>query len=165
MSENKKVALKMMIDGKERDISFEELALSNNLSQEALVRLLIEKKVFEAKDLLDMMEKVKKGLDTPGPAYVEVFSVCPTGWRSPPDLSVRVGRLAVETGIFPLYEVENGQYKLSLDLPKLRPVTDYMKLQGRFRHLSTEEIYRIHTRVSEEYERLKEISVKTGVAK
>jgi pyruvate ferredoxin oxidoreductase beta subunit len=113
----------------------------------------------------DMMEKVKKGLDTPGPAYVEVFSVCPTGWRSPPDLSVRVGRLAVETGIFPLYEVENGQYKLSLELPKLRPVTDYMKLQGRFRHLSTEEIDKIQARVSEEYERLKEISVKTGVAK
>ena len=59
MSEDKKIALKMMIDGKERDISFEELALSNNLSQEALVRLLIEKKVFEAKDLLQMMETVK----------------------------------------------------------------------------------------------------------
>lgn len=59
MSEDRKIALKMMIDGKERDISFEELALSNNLSQEALVRLLIEKKVFEAKDLLKMMETVK----------------------------------------------------------------------------------------------------------
>jgi len=49
----------MMINGKERDISFEELTLSNNLAQEAIVRLLIEKKVIEAKDLLDMMEKVK----------------------------------------------------------------------------------------------------------
>lgn len=60
MSDDKKVALKMMIDGKVRDISFEELALSNNLSQEALVRLLIEKKVFQPKELLDMMETVKK---------------------------------------------------------------------------------------------------------
>ena len=60
MSEDKKVALKMMIDGKVRDISFEELALSNNLSQEALVRLLIEKKVFQPKELLNMMETVKK---------------------------------------------------------------------------------------------------------
>ncbi len=56
----KKVALKMVIDGKERDVSFEELALSNNLAQEALVRLLIDKKVIEAKELLDMMGKVKK---------------------------------------------------------------------------------------------------------
>ncbi len=58
--EEKKVALKMVIDGQVRDISFEELALSNNLAQEALVRLLIEKKFFEPKELLDVMEKVKK---------------------------------------------------------------------------------------------------------
>ncbi|RKX22874.1 MAG: hypothetical protein DRP51_01615 [Candidatus Zixiibacteriota bacterium] len=49
-----------MIDGKVRDISYEELALSNNLSQEALVRLLIEKKIIEGRDLLNMMETVKK---------------------------------------------------------------------------------------------------------
>jgi hypothetical protein len=54
-----KVALKMVVDGKERDVTYEELALSNNLAQEALVRLLIKKKVFEAKELLEAMETVK----------------------------------------------------------------------------------------------------------
>ncbi len=54
-----KIALKMIVDGKEREITYEELALSNNLAQEALVRLLIEKKVFEPKELLTMMEAVK----------------------------------------------------------------------------------------------------------
>ncbi|MDZ4723685.1 MAG: hypothetical protein SGI97_07255 [candidate division Zixibacteria bacterium] len=58
--EDKKIALKMVIDGKERNISYEELALSNNLAQEALVRLLIERKLFKPKELLEMMEKVKK---------------------------------------------------------------------------------------------------------
>ncbi|UCD63318.1 MAG: hypothetical protein JSW34_11295 [Candidatus Zixiibacteriota bacterium] len=58
--EERKVALKMIVDGKEKDITFEELALSNNLAQEALVRVLIDKKVFQPKDLLDMMETVKK---------------------------------------------------------------------------------------------------------
>jgi len=58
--DNKKVALKMVVDGQERDVSFEELALSNNLAQEALVRLLINKKMFDPQELLDMMEKVKK---------------------------------------------------------------------------------------------------------
>lgn len=58
--EQKKVALKMIVDGQERDISFEELALSNNLAQEALVRVLIDKKLIEPKELLDMMETVKK---------------------------------------------------------------------------------------------------------
>jgi len=57
---DKKVALKMVVNGEERDVTFEELALSNNLAQEALVRLLIDKKVFEAKELLDLMETVKK---------------------------------------------------------------------------------------------------------
>ncbi len=112
----------------------------------------------------DLMAKVKKGVDTTGPAYVHILSVCPTGWRCPPDLSVRIGRLAVETGIFPLYEVENGQYRLSFDFPKLRPVTDYMKLQGRFRHLSPADINKIQARVSEEYEKLREKAVRTGVA-
>ena len=113
----------------------------------------------------DLMEKVRKGLDTPGPAYVHILSVCPTGWRSLPDLSVRIGRLAVETGIFPMYEVENGQYRLSFDFPKLRPVTDYLKLQGRFRHLSPADVNKIQTRVTEEYEKLREKAIKTEVAK
>lgn len=58
--DNKNVALRMVIDGKEREVTYEELALSNNLAQEALVRLLIEKKLFEPKELLKMMETVKK---------------------------------------------------------------------------------------------------------
>ena len=58
--DDKKVALRMVIDGKEREVTYEELALSNNLAQEALVRLLIEKKLFEPKELIDLMETVKK---------------------------------------------------------------------------------------------------------
>jgi hypothetical protein len=60
MADEKKFALKMVVDGKERDVSFEELALSNNLAQEALVRLLIEKKIIDAKDMMEMMQKVRK---------------------------------------------------------------------------------------------------------
>jgi pyruvate ferredoxin oxidoreductase beta subunit len=108
---------------------------------------------------VDLIEKVQKAAATPGPAYVHILSVCPTGWRCPTDLSVRIGRLAVETGIFPLYEVENGQYKLNFDFPELRPITDYMKLQGRFRHLSEDIIAKIQKRVTAEYKALKEKAV------
>jgi len=59
MSDNK-VAIKMVVDGKERDVTYEELALSNNLAQEALVRLLIDKGAFEPNELLTMMETVRK---------------------------------------------------------------------------------------------------------
>jgi hypothetical protein len=60
MTEDKKSFLKLIVDGKERDITYEELTLSNNLAQEALVRLLIDKKVFDPKELLEYMETVKK---------------------------------------------------------------------------------------------------------
>ena len=104
----------------------------------------------------DLMAKVAKGVAVPGPAYIHIHSVCPTGWRSAPDLSVRLGRLAVQTGVFPLYEIENGKYKLSMELPELKPVQDYLKLQGRFRHLSEDTIQEIQQRVVKEYEKIKE---------
>jgi len=109
----------------------------------------------------DLIDKVAKGVATPGPAYVHIFSVCPTGWRCAPDLAIKLGRLAVETGVFPLYEVENGRYKLSLELPQLRPIKDYLKLQGRFRHLSDDNISMIQDRVRREYSNLVE-KVKIG---
>ncbi len=104
----------------------------------------------------DMMEKVKKGVQTKGPAYLHVLSVCPTGWRCPPDLSVRMGRLAVETGVFPLYEVENGQYRMTNEVPELKPIADYTKVQGRFRHLSDDQLQAIQERVRQEYQSLVE---------
>jgi len=106
----------------------------------------------------DLMDKVKKGLAIKGPAYIHILSACPTGWRCPADLSVRIGRLAVKTGIFPLYEVENGRYKMSLDFPKLLPVTDYMNLQGRFRHLKPDAIAQIQQTVNRKYEELRKKS-------
>jgi len=60
VTDDKKIALKMVVDGKEKDVTYEELALSNNLAQEALVRLLIEKNVFKPEELLKMLETVKK---------------------------------------------------------------------------------------------------------
>lgn len=104
----------------------------------------------------DLMAKVAKGVAVPGPAYIHIHSVCPTGWRCDPDLSVRIGRLAVQTGVFPLYEIDNGKYHMSVELPKLRPLQDYLKLQGRFRHLSDDIIKEIQDRVVVEYDKIKE---------
>ena len=109
---------------------------------------------------LDLMEKVQKGLETEGPAYLHILSICPTGWRSPPEETIELGRLAVETGVFPLYEVINGDYRMSVDFPVLRPVKDYLQRQGRFRHLTEKDIDRIQARVEEDYAKLRE---KAGV--
>jgi len=103
----------------------------------------------------DLIDKVNKAVATDGPAYLHVLSPCPTGWRYPTDLSIRMGRLAVETGVFPLYEVEAGKYTLNFDFPQLRPVRDYLAPQGRFRHLPDQEIERIQVGTNREYEKLK----------
>jgi len=105
---------------------------------------------------IDLVQKVKKAAAIEGPAYLHILSVCPTGWRSTPENSIKLGRLAVETGVFPLYEIERGQYRLNVDFPKLRPMKEYTKLQGRFRHLSDEMLQEIEKRVHQEYEQLRE---------
>ena len=103
----------------------------------------------------DLFDKVKRAQAVEGPAYIHVFSVCPTGWRSAPELSVKMGRLAVETGVFPLYEIVNGQYRLSMDISPLRPVVEYTKAQGRFRHLTPDLLEQMQGRVIKSYEELK----------
>ncbi|HEY50590.1 MAG TPA: pyruvate synthase subunit beta [Dehalococcoidia bacterium] len=110
----------------------------------------------------DLMRKVTKAVETPGPAYIHILSVCPTGWRCATDDAIKVGRLAVRTGIFPLYEVTNGQYKMSLSLTKLEPVENYLKTQGRFRHLTEDTIKEIQERVTREYNKLVELAGKPG---
>ena len=105
---------------------------------------------------IDFMNKVKKARSIQGPTYIHCLSVCPTGWRSATDTIIRQGRLAVQTGVFPLFEVINGEYKMSLDIPKLRPVQDYLKIQGRFRHLSDDIIAEIQERVTSDYKNLLE---------
>jgi len=104
----------------------------------------------------DMMEKIKKGLAVQGPAYVQVLSVCPTGWRTPVDQSVIMGRLAVETGVFPLYEVVDGKYRITHEIENFKDVRDYLKPQGRFRHLTDARIAEIQEHVKREYAQLKE---------
>jgi len=104
---------------------------------------------------LDLITKVQKARSIKGPSYIHVFSVCPTGWRAASEQTIKLGRLALETGIFPLYEVENGKYRLTIDMPeKLRPVHDYLKLQGRFRHLTPDEIVKVQEKVNQELDKL-----------
>ncbi|MBP7763923.1 MAG: pyruvate synthase subunit beta [Syntrophaceae bacterium] len=104
---------------------------------------------------LDFIRKFEKARSIEGPSYIHCFSVCPTGWRSPSETAVSMGRLAVETGVFPLFEVENGHYRMSADMPKkLKPLRSYFKPQGRFRHLTDAEIDAIQERVTAEFNKL-----------
>ena len=102
----------------------------------------------------DLMNKARKAATIEGPAYLHVFSPCPTGWRTLSDDAIEIGRLAVKTGVFPLYEVQNGKYKLNVKSKKLIPVEEYLKKQGRFRHLTDDIIKKIQDEVNKNYELL-----------
>ncbi len=103
---------------------------------------------------MDLIQKVERAAATKGPSYVHILSVCPTGWRIPTEKAIWIGRLAVETGVFPLYEVVNGKYKISME-PEMRPVEEYLKPQGRFRHLTVDMIETIQKKVNTDFEKLR----------
>ena len=108
----------------------------------------------------DLATKVQKAKSIAGAKYLHVYSACPTGWRCATDLSIELGRLATETGIFPLYEVENGTYRLTKKISRMKPVSDYLKLQGRFRHLTDDVREQIQKQVDHDYQ---ELMKKAGV--
>ncbi|HOJ92738.1 MAG TPA: thiamine pyrophosphate-dependent enzyme [Dictyoglomaceae bacterium] len=84
----------------------------------------------------DLMEKVKKAVATDGPAFLNIYSTCPRGWRTPDNSAISIAKLAVETGVWPLYEVEDGKYKINYKPAKgFKPVEEFLKVQGRFSHL------------------------------
>jgi pyruvate ferredoxin oxidoreductase beta subunit len=98
----------------------------------------------------DMIEKITKARDLgKGFKYIHIHSPCPTGWRFPENLSIEVGRLAVETGMFRLLEVENGGESIVTYKPEPRkPVKDYLAVQGRFGQLGENEIDSIQENIN-----------------
>jgi pyruvate ferredoxin oxidoreductase beta subunit len=103
---------------------------------------------------LDLMNKVRRAAHTPGPAFVHIFSPCPTGWRMPSAKVTEVCKLAVKTKVYPLYEVIDGTYVMGRKIAKPLPVVNYLKTQGRFRHLSDEQIKSIQFEVDQRYDAL-----------
>jgi pyruvate/2-oxoacid:ferredoxin oxidoreductase beta subunit len=102
----------------------------------------------------DFIRKLHKARDTRGFKFIYALSPCPVGWRFSSELTVRLARLAVQTKIFPLYEVENGErYVLSLE-PEGVPVGEYLKVQGRFSFLREGDTERIQENVDREWKRL-----------
>jgi len=83
----------------------------------------------------DVHKKSKKAFDVDGPAFLNILSPCPRGWRyNTPDI-LEIVKIAVETRFWPLFEVENGKWKLNYKPKKYVPIEEFLKPQGRFRHL------------------------------
>jgi pyruvate ferredoxin oxidoreductase beta subunit len=82
----------------------------------------------------DIQKKVKKALGIKGPKYIQIHVPCPLGWRHESSQTSEVAKLAVETGLYPIFEYENGQL-IPRKIASIKPVEEYLKVQGRFRHL------------------------------
>lgn len=106
----------------------------------------------------DLITKVQRALEADGPSFINVLAPCPRGWRSEPSESISLSKLAVDTCVWPLYEVADGKWKLSYKPRVKRPVTDWLKSQGRFSHLlrpeNEELVAKIQSKVDQEWEAL-----------
>jgi 2-oxoisovalerate ferredoxin oxidoreductase beta subunit len=98
----------------------------------------------------DLIKKMKTAMAVEGPSFIHIFAPCPTGWRYPPDQTLELARMATHSRVFPLYEVENGVYTVK-QFKKEVSVKDYLRPQGRFRHLTEEEIATMQRNVDHEW--------------
>jgi pyruvate ferredoxin oxidoreductase beta subunit len=86
-------------------------------------------------DFRDLQRKVKTALSIEGPKYIHILAPCPLGWGHHGELTVKICRLAKDTGLFPIYEIIDGKMTNIRKIPAKVPVEEYLKLQGRFSHL------------------------------
>lgn len=104
------------------------------------------------------MRKVEKALEIDGPSFINVLSPCPRGWRSQPDSAVELSRIAVATCVWPVYEVEQGEWRMSHKPREKLPVSQWFEAQGRFSHLFQEDnrhlLEDIQAQIDEEWQTL-----------
>jgi pyruvate/2-oxoacid:ferredoxin oxidoreductase beta subunit len=102
----------------------------------------------------DLMEKVKKAKAVRGTRFIHTLAPCPAGWRMSEDLSAKSAMLAVETKLFPLYEITDGIHYRITHEPQGVPVGEYLRIQGRYRHFSEEDTETLQRAVDQEWARL-----------
>ena len=103
---------------------------------------------------LDLMAKVKRARTTVGTRFLHILAPCPPGWKTADEETIDLARQAVETRVFPLLEIEDGARWRFTHEPAGEPVAEYVRRQGRFRHLGEEQIARIQVEVDERWAQL-----------
>jgi len=110
---------------------------------------------------LDLYDKFKNAMKINGPKYIHILAPCPPGWGYNPKDSIEIGRLAVQTGFWPLYEVIDGKFILSkdsqrfLDPTKRKPISEYLNIQKRFKSISDEDIKNYQNYIEEQWIQIK----------
>jgi 2-oxoisovalerate ferredoxin oxidoreductase beta subunit len=113
----------------------------------------------------DLVKKAEKARDARGPRFLHLLAPCPPGWRFSSEETIALGRLATDTGLFPLYEVEDGIYRLTRRASTLKPVADYVHSQGRFAHWTEPEIAELQAATRASWDRLLRLERETAPAR
>lgn len=103
----------------------------------------------------DLVERVRTAKSIRGPKFLHILSPCPSGWKMDPSKTIEAASLATRTGMFPLYEYRDGQYQFTKEIKNRKPVEEYLRLQGRFRHLSPAQVAEVQELVVQELEELR----------
>lgn len=108
--------------------------------------------------LSDLKKKARKAFETEGPAFLSVFSPCTNNWKFPTSQYVAIAKLATETNFWPLFEIENGKYKVNWATENPKPLEEFLQTQGRFKHLFSEKnkpvLEEVKKIVKDEWQRL-----------
>jgi len=107
-------------------------------------------------NIRDLERKINKASEIDGPALIHVHAPCPTGWRYDPGKTIQVARSAVETGCWIQYEYEDGNYTLNYNPKELKPIEEYIGLQGRFKKISDEDKEFMQENVKKHFKKYKE---------
>jgi len=102
----------------------------------------------------DLRRKITEATKIKGTKYIHILSPCPTGWRFPERLTPNIGRLAVETRYFSLYEIRDGKEVKITHHPKNLPIEDYLLAQGRFKHLTKKDLDKIREEIDRNWDDL-----------
>lgn len=104
----------------------------------------------------DLLNKLEKARDMEGFRFLQIYSPCPTGWRAPPNKTVELAKLVVETGLFTLLEAEYGRVKISYVPREFKPIKDYLRMQGRFSGMTEEMVNTLQEWVNRKVETLRQ---------
>jgi pyruvate ferredoxin oxidoreductase beta subunit len=114
----------------------------------------------------DLYNKAKRAFEVEGPAFLNVLCLCPTEWKYDESQGIKIAQMAADTCVWPLYEVDEGKYKINYKPKEKKPVSEWLKPQGRFRHLFKEEnawlIERIQAEVDRDWENLNKLAEISG---
>ncbi|MCS7111634.1 MAG: thiamine pyrophosphate-dependent enzyme [Ignisphaera sp.] len=106
---------------------------------------------------IDMMNKFRRGLEIDGPSFIHVIQPCTAGWRFDPRIGIKLARLATETAMWINWELDHDEFRVTVTIPKRKHVKHYIRSQGRFNHLTDDDIETIQKHIDKEVERVNKL--------